>query len=138
MPSEPDPRPTPPPPRPLQGWLLARFVGACVSGLLFLFGSVAWLYYPLPLEEHVGPLGALAVSAGVSFLVGMPFCAWVFYVCMEGRPPSWRSVAGAYLDALGEGVLRCMELPAQLLVLLVRAIRPLGLVLHTWLRSLLR
>ncbi|OJT18749.1 hypothetical protein BO221_39120 [Archangium sp. Cb G35] len=146
MSSEPDPsesppavppRPTPPKPRPARGWLLGlRFVGALASGLLFIHGAFAWLYYPLPIEEHVGLLGAIAGSAAVSFLLWMPFCAWVFYVCMEGRPPTWRSVAAAYLDAFCEGPLWFMELPALMLLRLVRAIRPFGLGLRPRLQEL--
>ncbi|REG27994.1 hypothetical protein ATI61_109336 [Archangium gephyra] len=107
-----------------------------MSGLLFIHGAFAWMYYPLPIEEYVGVLGAVAGSAVVSFLVWMPFCAWVFYVCMEGRPPTWRSVTAAYLEMLGEGAFWLMELPARMFVRLVRAIRPFGLGLRPRLQDL--
>jgi hypothetical protein len=138
MPSEPEPfeaplpappPPAPPHPKPLRGWLLGRFLGACASGLLCISGAVLWLYFPLPVQERIGPLGAVALSGVVAFLVWMPFWGWVFSVCMEGRVPTWRSVATTYVKVLADVGVPFMEVPTYLLVTLVRTIRPAGLLL---------
>jgi hypothetical protein len=155
MPFEPDPPfepppaapplPAPPAARPLKVWGPVRIVGAMVSLVLCLSGVVVWDVLRLPLDGVVSAGWAVILSILAALLLWMPFWGLMFYVCLEGRLPGWRSVGASVLDVLAHVALPYLELPTHLLVLLVRALRPLaaglalvrvGLGLRPWLQQL--